>query len=130
MDLSSLDMTKFADEGATLEILHPATLEPLLHNGEPVTITLLGQDSSVFRAEIQRRAKAQMNKRQKIDIDKVAGDSADLLAVLTVNWYGIEEGGKELECNRENAKGVYEKYGWLRQQVDEFIGDRANFFKA
>lgn len=130
MDLSKLDMTKFADEGAPLEIVHPATLEPLMHDEKPVTIWLLGQDSTIFRDEIQRRAKSQLNKRQKIDIDKVAGDSADLLAVLTVGWYGIEEGGKALECTRENAKSIYQKYGWLRQQVDEFIGDRANFFKA
>ena len=130
MDLANLDMTVMADAGATMTVMHPATGEPLQHNGEDVTITILGQDSTKFREEVQRRAKAQLGKRGKPDFDKIAADSADLLAACTTSWEGITENGQLVECSRENAKRIYEKYGWLRQQVDEFISDRANFFKA
>jgi hypothetical protein len=130
MDLSTLDMAKFADEGSILEVLHPATLDVQYYEGEPVSIKLLGQDSNAFRQFVQRRARNAMNKRQKLDIDKLSSDAAELYATLTIGWHGITEGNQPVECTFDNAKRIYEKHGWLRQQIDEFVSDRANFFKA
>lgn len=130
MDLSTLDMTTFANQGAVMEVTHPVTLEPMQHDGSPVTITVLGQDSDHFRKEIQRRAKNQLMKRQKITDTQLVDDAIDTLASITVGWQGICENGTLLEFNTENVRYVYHKYTWLRQQVDEFSSDRANFFKA
>lgn len=130
MDLAQLDMTSMADIGAEMPVIHPATLEPLKYNGHPVIIKLYGQDSTAFREEMQNRAKIQLARRQKIDVEKLTSDAADLLAACTIGWVGLTEGGQEIEFSRENAKRIYTKYGWLRQQVDEFVSDRANFFKA
>ena len=133
MDLAKLDLTEHANNGATMDVMHPITGEPLLDaNGFPVTVTLLGADSTKMRQEMSNRAKKQLASKSKPvnNIEEAEKLSAELLAVITVSWSGITENGQEIECNRENAIKVYTKYSWLRQQVDAFTTDRANFYKA
>lgn len=133
MDLAKLDLTEHANNGATMEVVHPITNEKLLDsNGFPVTVTLLGADSTKMRQEMSDRAKRQLAKKQQSvrTIDEAEKLSAELLATITVGWSGFTENGEVIECNRENAIRLYTKYSWLRQQVDAFTTDRANFYKA
>lgn len=133
MDLAKLDLTEHANVGSVMEVLHPITGELMLTtNGEPVTITLLGADSTKMRQEMSNRAKKQLaaKSRQISSVDEAEKMSAELLATITVDWFGLSENGSEIVCNYDNAVGVYKKYSWLRQQVDAFTTDRANFYKA
>lgn len=132
MDLLELDLTKSADAGATLEIRHPISDEVLTDKkGNPVTVTLLGSESSAFMNEMKARARKQMGKKVKQpSIEDTIRDSAEVLAACTVSWSGMTEGGEDLPCDKATATRLYIKYTWLRQQVDEFIADRENFFKA
>lgn len=52
------------------------------------------------------------------------------LSICTVSWKGVKLDGQELECNPDNAYMLYSRLPWLKEQVDEFVGDRANFLKA
>lgn len=131
MDLAKLDLTASADEGSEMVVKHPITGSDLLDQaGETVKIVLLGSDSSVLREEMKARARKQMNRKNKIDIDEAVKSSAEMLAVCTVSWSGIEEAGEQLICNKDTATRIYLKYPWLREQVDTFISDRENFYKA
>lgn len=133
MDLSKLDLTEQANNGAIMDVMHPITGEQLFsESGSPVTITLLGADSTVMRQEMSNRAKKQLASKNKSvgSIDEAEKLSAELLATITVDWSGISENGIEIEYSRENAIAIYMKYSWLRQQVDTFTTDRANFYKA
>jgi len=38
--------------------------------------------------------------------------------------------GKELACNKDNAAALYERFPWIKEQVDTAVGDRANFINA
>ena len=51
MDLSNLDVSKKAEDGAILELEHPVTGDPLIDedSGEAVSIILLGTDSKTYR---------------------------------------------------------------------------------
>lgn len=134
MDLAKLDLVEHANKGAVMEVMHPITGENLLdREGKAVTITLLGADSSQMRNEMSDRARKQLAKKQTKQIpsiDDAESASAELLSAITVSWSGIEENGELIQCNRENAKTIYTKYGWLRLQVDSFVSDQSNFFKA
>lgn len=131
MDLKKFDLTQAADQGATIELLHPVTGEVLTDKGKPVTITVLGADSKVFKDAVKARTRRALGeKKQKIDLDKTERENAELLAKCTLQWSGIEEDGKKLDCTFENAVQVYLQYSWIRDQVDEAIGDRANFMQA
>jgi len=47
----------------------------------------------------------------------------------TLAWRGIVYEGEALECNPGNARRLYAALPWLREQVEAFIADRANFLK-
>lgn len=128
MDLNQLNTAQIANQGAIMTVRHPDTNEPLA-----MTITLLGADSKAFRfarnLAINRRLKS--NARLLPTAEETDATSVEMLADCTVAWTGIELEGKPLDCTRENAVLLYSNpgLGWLREQVDRFVGDRANFLK-
>ena len=133
MDLNELDLTKSADIGAVMEVMHPITGESLADKaGNIMTLTLVGIDSKRLREAMKVRARIEMAKRKpaKFDLDDAENKAAELLAACTIGWSNVIEGGVEVEFSEDNVKRIYLKYGWLRQQADAFINDRVNFFKA
>lgn len=134
MDLSSFDTTKTANEGAVMNVLHPQTQEQLLQeDGRPITITLAGIDSDIFR-----RAKyAASNRVMKVfragnedQAESIDNDNLSTLSVCTLAWDGIKIDGELLKCTPENAKKAYTRLPWLREQADEFMARRGNYLKA
>lgn len=127
MQLSDLQ-PKTSDQGQPFEPVHPVTGEKL-----GITINLLGKDAPAYAAKQNelvnaRLAKATVNlKNVKITADSVEAEGLMLLAVATRSWTGVQWEGKDLECNPANVTMVYTKLRWLREQVDAFINDRANF---
>ena len=132
MDLSKYNLDQYAEIGADMELENPETSEVFYQsNGEPVTIKLLGKDSKIWRNKNREYQKKRINsaiRRRKGDDDLVMSDEevCDILACCTIGWSGIEEDGKELEFSYDNALQMYLDHNWIREQVDMFIGDRAN----
>ena len=123
-DFASRDVTAKADEGAELEVLDPA-------NGKPVGvfITLAGADSSVHRkataAIANRRAKGGF--RRNINLDDLQTESIEVLARCTLGWSGVVLDGNDVPLSKEAAVTLYTRFPWLREQVETFISDRANY---
>lgn len=128
MDLTTLDTRKMADKGSVLQLRHPTTFEPI----EGMTITLLGLDSSTYRNKQKAltQDKLDQGRRFKNSVDISEMDTLSLLAACTIEWTGFEEGQQALECNEKNVIRVYKDWPWIREQVDAFIGDRANFLQG
>lgn len=130
-DLNSLKPVK-ADDGAVLQIVHPESEEPI----SGMTITLLGQDSKVYRKLQLSKQQAALNRIAKgkravdLDAEKLAEDSIDDLVKLTTGWTGFVLDGEELKCTAENVRTVYGEWAWIKEQVQEFVADRSNFFRA
>ncbi len=132
MDLNELDLAEMADGGADLELEHPVTGELLDHEGKKFIITLAGTDSAAYRnkqRELQSKRIAKMSrKRNNKDFILSDEDTSALLAAATIGWSGIMVGGEEIEFSTAAAKKLYLERNWIREQVDVFVGDRANFF--
>jgi hypothetical protein len=130
-DLNSLKPVK-ADDGATLQIVHPESEEVI----DGMTITLLGQDSKVYRKIQLAKQQAALNRIAKgkkaidLDAEKLAEDSIDDLVQLTTGWTGFVLDGVDLKCTPENVRTVYGEWAWIKEQVQEFVADRSNFFRA
>ncbi len=130
MDLNSLKPV-MADDGAVLNIAHPETEEVI----EGMTITLLGQDSKVYRKIQLAKQQTALNRISKgkkavdFDAEKLAEDSIDDLVKLTVSWTGFTLDGDKLECTPDNVRKVYSEWVWIKEQVAEFVAERANFFR-
>jgi hypothetical protein len=136
MDLSKYNVSKQAEQGAWLELEAPDTGEILRNDeGEAVAIKVLGMDSKAWRNknrdfQRQRIQKMARSKSRNIDYTVSDEDACELLAECTIEWKNIIENGEEIECNSGNAFDLYMKYPWIREQVDAFIGERANFFPS
>jgi hypothetical protein len=132
MDFAAFD-TAAASEGAVLELRDPAGA-PLVdedNNNAPVTITVLGGDSDVAVKERNSATNRILKQRGRglITAESSQADGIRLLAKCTKAWSGIKVSGEVLECTYDNAVKFYTAYPFVRDQVDEFMGDRANFLR-
>ena len=128
----ALDITSFMEqqlETAVVEICNPNSGEPL-----GVKITLASPDSGKYRTAslaIQNRQLqySMKNRGRSISAERLEENALELLIEATLDWEGLVEDGRELACTPENVRRVYQNMPFIREQVDEFLGDRRNFFR-
>jgi hypothetical protein len=137
IDLAALDTVQGSNEGFEVSIYNPATTENL-----GLFITVLGKDSDEFQRVSRAQQKKRMEKMSKggfrntnVPVESSEADGIQLLAAVTKSWRQGEKqtitlDGRELDCSKDNAAMIYERFPWIREQVDVAIGDRANFIKA
>ena len=130
-DLSTLDTRGASSKAATLKLRNPKTGEDLLdkETGENVTIALLGiesEKSEQLQREVQRK-RLKRGATKKLTPEQIENEGLALLAGLTVSWKHVGRGTEALECTFENAKAIYREFPWIREQVDEFVGDLGNY---
>ncbi len=126
-DLSNLDTGAAAEMGAVLEVLHPIDNTPL-----GLKITLAGADSDIYRQFVNKTGNKRMQRMKPGQFRPPSAEEQEesglsLLAACTLSWEGVVVDGQELPCSKDNAKTLYRRFPWIREQVDQFIGDRANF---
>jgi hypothetical protein len=73
---------------------------------------------------------AKGKKALDLDAEKLSEDGIDDLVKLTTSWSGFLLDGKKLECTPENVRSVYSDWEWIKEQAQEFVANRANFFRA
>ncbi|MNT58262.1 hypothetical protein D3C86_1255030 [compost metagenome] len=131
MDIIATDTTTHANEGAVLELRSAEGAALLQADGSPVTITLLGADSDIYvRASNQLTNRALRNRgKAQITAESALTDQINLLAKAVTAWSGIGLGEESTPCTEENAKKLL-RVAYIREQVSDFIADRANFTKA
>lgn len=136
-DLAALDTVKGSNAGFEVSIYNPATNEDL-----GLFITVLGKDSDEFQKVSRAQQKKRMEKISKggfrnanVPIEAMESDGLQLLAAVTKSWrqgdkQTVTLDGQELACTKENAVALYERFPWIKEQVDTAVGDRANFINA
>lgn len=130
MDLNNLKPV-LADEGAVMQVVHPDSEEPI----EGMTITLMGQDSNLYEKISLKRSQSALSRISKgkkaldLDAKEVQSNLLEDLVALTVDWTGFELEGKALKPTPENIRNVYQGWKFIREQAQEFVADRANFFR-
>ena len=128
-DFASLDIAAAADKGAELQVRDPISGQPLEANGQPVIIQLAGEDSDAYRraerGAINRRLEGRQ--RGKVTAEDLEAETISSLAAVTLGWSNVRLDGQELLFNQANARALYRRFRWLREQVNEFVATRANF---
>jgi len=131
MDLNNFDTSKTAKTGAKLHLVHPVDDEPMYDGKKKVTITLLGVDSKEFsesKRAITVSNVSKMRKGKDFDVVPTDEETARTLAECTLGWDGLSKGKVPLEFSKDEAFKLYMEFPWIREQVNLFVGDRANFF--
>lgn len=140
MSLKDLNLKPTANQGAMLVLQHPGDGTELKGaDGKPITISLLGKDSDSFvKADnILSNTRVEATKRQvKFSAAQFKEQNCGLYAHATTGWFGIPkcwiEGGEDetpIDYTFENAKALYLNQGWVFEQVQAFVDNRANFLK-
>ena len=117
MDLLSL----LPYDSAVMKLKHPVTGEEL----KGIELDIFGSDSKRFRDLQLAAAKEIMGRKSgtAIDLDDNETKAISRLAALTGEIRGMTEDGKPVT----DAAYLYGKYKWIREQVDGYITNRANF---
>ena len=121
MDIANLNTMKAADEGAWLELKHPATGEKL-----GASIKLAGADSAIFRNKKREISNRRINAKSPATIEQIESEGLELLASCVIDWGKLQING----ATPTDAKAVFSEYAWIKEQADEFIGERANFLAS
>lgn len=127
MDIKRLATAEAHSEGSECNILDPITGEPT-----DVFITIMGADSTEWRAQKKKQTNAVIAARASgkdtdIDFDQM---DVDALAAVTIGWRGIVSDGQDYEFNKSNAKKLYQSAPSVVGQLLGFLSDGANFIKG
>lgn len=130
MDLSQINLEESAEKGAFLHLEHPVTGEKLYTEDEakkPIGFDVVGTDSSRYRRKISDLANRKMGKRQKqTTLEKAEQEGAELLAACILKCHNVTLNGEPVKP--DGVENLLLSQRWVREQVDEFVGDRRNFF--
>jgi hypothetical protein len=142
LDLATLNTSDACEVVHELELRHPVTDEPLglfiSHKGmnaAAVQKVARTQGNEILRKQFASQRKG---KEETPTIEEGSKRTAKLLAVATTGWFAME-GGKRVEglpfgkdrlmFSPDEAERLYDNpgYRWLRDQLDEAVGDLGNF---
>ena len=118
------------DEAVEMQVTSPVDGKPL--NG--ARVWLYGPDTKQYRtaqSKLSRRARATMMKGGKRALIEDDDENSGLTVIshCVARWEGLTLEGETLDPGLENAMRLFghPKATWLRDQVAEFMQDRANF---
>ena len=136
MDPATLDLALNAEEGTTLHLRNPITGVPLEIDGDPVTITVKGADGETYKIA-QRRARmallpfsAPVLRETAEYQEKIQEEATNVLVAVTTGWSRIKVDGEAWEFNADAAGALYDRFPWIKEQVDEAVNDRRRFYKG
>ena len=121
IDFGTFDLAAQAASGYPYHVRDPLGV-PMEYDGQPSIITLAGSDSAIYKNG--QRDLARNNTDTSLDRDALA---IEMLVICTLGWRGIIWNGEPLGFTSENARMLYSKHEWLREDCAGVILDRANF---
>lgn len=117
-----------------LILRHPVSGRPLIAaDGSRSYIDVFSADSDRARAHQNAVSRRRLDQRgpARMTPEELEADAIDLLVALTAGWSLVDLSGASLDVpfSAEAARELYASPGlaWLREQVDAFASDRANF---
>ena len=133
MDLRELEVK---DVGAKMYVRHPGTGEKLTHEMEDGTtmemyMLLLGHDSKQYRDKARQITNGRIKEKRDNPTyitppDRVEDEAMELLASIVMGGQLFID-GQVMELNSTNVLPIFQKYVWIREQVDTFVHNRNNF---
>lgn len=105
-------------------------------------VTVCGTDSDTYkkiqRKQLNRRLEiSQRSRNNKVNMtaEEIESESLDMLVACTKAWHTGERPelemnpGEWLPCTPDNVRLVYDALPWLKEQIDQEMGDRSNFLQ-
>jgi hypothetical protein len=122
MDIKDLYTAQKHEEGAECQIHDESG------NFLDMYIRVVGLDSDKWRTAM-RETKRRILTDSKDDREK-ADYELDQLVDATLDWRGFMSDGEELKFSKKRVRDLYKNAPYIRDQVDRFIAERANFTQS
>lgn len=140
MDLENFDTQAGSESGAFCHLRNPKSKEKLFEGKEACGFVVLGPDSEKYRSISHKRSNQALkaltekaNKRNADDdvltAEKIEDQAIELCVACVLEVKGLTLNKKPVTNNPTELKEIFTKYAWLREQLSDFIGDRANFIQ-
>ena len=133
MDLSNLAVTQ---ESKTLELLHPVDGN-VVKDDEfgAFTISLLSSDTNNYKSEFNKLMKIAREQKNEQTARNAEEKACEMLSKITTGCNIILDkkiDKKPMKFSEKAIKDIYfdPRWTWIREQVEAFIRDRANFIKG
>lgn len=132
MDLKSLEVKS---DTTTIVLYHPVDNVPIKNDdGTEMTVTIHGKYSAKYR-EIQqsqqnaRLKRAERGGKMKLTAAELLADRMDLTVGCVDSWT-IQLDGSTPECSPSNVRSVFERFPWMREQIEAEMEDTQAFLSA
>lgn len=131
------DLAQLAiEDSAVHHLRHPVTQEELYADAaktQPLEVVLRSQASKEYRAAqkaLQNRTLMRQRKKETLKAEDVEEEGLRLLVAATASFNNLSYNGEKLD-NEITIRALYAdpKFGWLRAQVDEALGDISTFLE-
>lgn len=126
-DLSAFDgLVEAQEAGVDVEILSPDG-KPLGPDG--FRIRIAGIDSKRFRSIRREFINDDIERQSTADLTPEEQDERQIrtLARCTLSWTTVKLGGEEIACTESNARMLYRRFPFIRDQVEMKAGRRSAF---
>lgn len=112
----------------TIDILHPATKEPI-----GLRIDLRPESHPAVREAVRKITNDRLNLRGKLSAERMEANRLDVLiaSIDGWNWEGDTTfEGEKLAFAEPNVRKVLKKLPWIRDQVDIALAETEEFFRT
>jgi hypothetical protein len=122
-------------DSVNVQLRHPVSDELLFADEgktQPVQAVLWGTSSKQYRAAINAMQNRQLKRGKKqASAEVMREEGVQLLVACTQKFDNLSHDGVVVD-NEEAVRALYtdDRYSWVKTQVDEALGDVANFIKA
>ena len=126
-------VTEREDEGIKVEIRGLDEEIVTYQNGDgsarPVTVTVAGSYSSVFRRATEAQTSRQLKSRGgALTCEDLYKSRVGLVAACILAWDGFFNDGQPLRLSKDNAFKVLDRAPWILRQVEAAMEDHEGFF--
>jgi len=98
---------------------------------EGVRIKILGIDSDAYKKKQRQITDKRINNRKmKITSAELESEGLSLISVCITDWEGVEDDNGLIECTEANVRKFLSEQGYIKEQLDAAIADRANFIES
>lgn len=134
-DLDLIDTKTRSETGASMTVKGLDGTPLVNSRGKPVEITVKGPDSADYVRLVRHQIKKRMARSGAPTDEQLAEDEGDLIELLvtcTLGWNGILDKGNQepVLFTPDACRKLYRDFPVIRDQVDSFIANRANFTLA
>lgn len=124
-----MDFTSLAVKNESFcHLRHPATDELLYtENGDKIGFNVAGVDSDIYRKVQADILRSETTFKKKISLEKAEQMSLKQVIGVITGVVNVVDNGEPVKKDFDSLKFFFEKYRWAKEQVSDYINDRANF---